>query len=127
VLVLDTAPAARADEAIGGSHDSLEPIHSRYARTPRLSPIVGKFAARLRERIDAARTAHAGGDFDDLSRFAHWLVGSAGMTGYDSLTAPARELEALANAHDAAGSSTVLARMDGMCERLVVPESVAAS
>jgi signal transduction histidine kinase/CheY-like chemotaxis protein/HPt (histidine-containing phosphotransfer) domain-containing protein len=127
VLLLDTAPAARTDEASGPSRDSLEPIHSRYAQTPRLSPIVGKFAARLRERIDAAWASHAGGDFDELARFAHWLVGSAGMTGYDSLTAPARELEALANAHEAAGSSTVLARLDSMCDRLVVPESVAAS
>ena len=69
---------------------SDQPIHSRFADQPRLSPIVAKFAARLRERIDEAWAYHADGDFEELGRFGHWLAGSAGMMGYDSLTGRTR-------------------------------------
>jgi len=127
VLMPATAPAAAATDAGLDVPASDAPIHSRFAHQPRLSPIVGKFAARLRERIDAAWESHSDGDFEELGRFGHWLVGSAGMMGYDSLTAPARELEALANAKDSPGSSMMLARLDSMCGRLVVPEPVGAA
>jgi CheY-like chemotaxis protein len=121
-----TAPAGLGTEPapLAGVPDS---IHSRFAGHPRLSPIVSKFAARLRDRIDQASESHAEGDFDELGRFAHWLAGSAGMMGYDTLTAPAQELEALARSRDASGSAAALAGLDGMCERLVVPEPLAAS
>jgi CheY-like chemotaxis protein/HPt (histidine-containing phosphotransfer) domain-containing protein/anti-sigma regulatory factor (Ser/Thr protein kinase) len=119
-LGVDTAP--RSLQAA-----SDQPIHSRFADQPRLSPIVAKFAARLRERIDEAWAYHAKGDFEELGRFGHWLAGSAGMMGYDSLTSPARDLEALAKAGDGSRASMVLAQLDGMCNRLVVPESVGAS
>ena len=122
-----SAPAPLASDAGPDSGASRAPIHSRFADQPRLSPIVGKFAARLRERINEAWEYHGDADFEELGRFGHWLAGSAGMMGYDSLTAPARELEALAKAGDGAGSSTVLARLDSMCDRLVVPEPVVAS
>ena len=121
----EAAAAAAARQAAVEASDLQTPIRSRFAQQPRLSPIVGKFAARLRERIDAAWACHARGDFEELARFAHWLVGSAGMMGYDGLTEPARELEALAKTEDGAGSSTMLARLDDMCRRLVVPEPVA--
>ena len=47
------------------------------------------------------------------------------MMGYDSLTAPARELEFLAKAGDSSGLDAALTRLDRMCDRLVVPEPVA--
>jgi len=120
------APAAPAGDAGADDHIADAPIHSRFAQQPRLSPIVGKFARRLRERIDAAWQSHDDGNFEELGRFGHWLVGSAGMMGYDGLTAPARELEALAKARDRSASAAMLARLDGMCERLVVPEAIVA-
>ena len=103
------------------------PIHSRFARHPRLSPIVSKFAARLRERLELAHAAHASADFDELERCGHWLAGSAGMMGYDSLTAPARELEARAKAGEIAETAALLSRLDAMCDLLVVPRALAAS
>jgi PAS domain S-box-containing protein len=109
--------------------DSIElgPIHSRFAAHARLSPIVSKFSSRLRERLEVARQAHSGADFEELDRFGHWLAGSAGMMGYDSLTAPARELEARAKAADADGTAALLARLDRMCDLLVIPQPLATS
>ena len=120
-------PAALATEPalLLGAGDA--PIHSRFARHPRLSPIVSKFAGRLRERLDQAYAAHSSADFDELDRFGHWLAGSAGMMGYDSLTAPARELEARAKAGDAEQAAVLLARLDAMCDLLVVPQPLATS
>jgi PAS domain S-box-containing protein len=103
------------------------PIHSRFAAHPRLSPIVSKFSSRLRERLEVAHQAHAGADFEELDRFGHWLAGSAGMMGYDSLTAPARELEARAKVGDAATTAALLRRLDRMCDLLVIPQPLAAS
>jgi CheY-like chemotaxis protein len=117
---LGTDPAPPASVPMG-------PIHSRFADHPRLSPIVGKFPGRLRERLGQAREALAGADFDELGRFGHWLAGSAGMMGYDGLTAPARELESLAKAGDARAATAVLARLDGMCDLLVTPRPLATT
>jgi CheY-like chemotaxis protein len=122
-----SVPAALGVEPALAPAAADAPIHSRFALHPRLSPIVSKFAARLRERLDLAQTALASSDFDELDRFGHWLAGSAGMMGYDSLTAPARELEAQAKARDAQASSALLARLDAMCELLVVPQPMAAA
>ena len=54
-------------------------------------------------------------------------AGSAGMMGYDSLTAPARELEARAKAGEIAETAALLSRLDAMCDLLVVPRALAAS
>jgi PAS domain S-box-containing protein len=123
----ESAPAPLGADAVSAFEVSSDPIHSRFADQPRLSPIVGKFAARLRDRLEHARDAHAAADFDELGRFGHWLAGSAGMMGYDGLTAPARRLETLAMEGDSAASLAVLSHLDGMCDRLVVPEPLATS
>jgi PAS domain S-box-containing protein len=122
-----SVPAALGVDLALASGAADAPIHSRFARHPRLSPIVSKFAARLRERLDVAQSALAVADFDEVDRFGHWLAGSAGMMGYDSLTAPARELEAQAKARDVEASSALLGRLDAMCDLLVVPQPLAAS
>ena len=120
-------PAALGIEPVLPAGGPDAPIHSRFARHPRLSPIVSKFAARLRERVDLAHAAHAAADFDELCSFGHWLAGSAGMMGYDSLTAPARELEASAKAGKVEEAAALLSRIDAMCDLLVVPQPLAVS
>ncbi|MDB5945492.1 MAG: arcB 7, partial [Ramlibacter sp.] len=82
VLMPVSVPAALAPDLPLEPAAGWSPIHSRFADHPRLAPIVGKFAARLRERLDQARRALAGEDFDQLGEFGHWLAGSAGMMGY---------------------------------------------
>ena len=123
---MSTPAALEPDVASPPDADDL-PIHSRFARDRRLSPIVSKFAARLRERLDLAHTAQAEADFDELDRFGHWLAGSAGMMGYDGLTAPARELEARAKARERVETAALLARLDAMCDLLVIPQPLATS
>ncbi len=125
VLMPVSVPAPLA--AASGTEAGADPIHSRFAEHPRLSPIVAKFASRLRERLAQARQSHAQADFDELGSFGHWLAGSAGMMGYDGLTAPAREVEALATTGDLHGLEVALSGLDVLCDRLVVPEPLATS
>ncbi len=120
-------PAPVGTDAVLLAGVPVDPIHSRFADHPRLSPIVSKFPGRLRERLGQAREALAGADFDELGRFGHWLAGSAGMMGYDGLTAPARELETLAKAGDTRATTALLARLDGMCDLLVTPQPLATT
>jgi CheY-like chemotaxis protein/HPt (histidine-containing phosphotransfer) domain-containing protein len=98
------------------------PIHSRFASNPKLVPIVRKFAARLDQQLEQARTALHGGDLPEVERLAHWLAGSAGTVGYDAFMAPARELEVAAKENDAAATEMVLQRLFRMAGQLEVPE-----
>ena len=102
------------------------PIRSRFARSARLAPIVRKFAARLAEQLGHARSALAGGDLAEVARLAHWLAGAAGTVGYDAFTPPARELEAAAQAGDAAVAETVLQRLERMADQIEIPELASA-
>ncbi|MBC7434931.1 MAG: response regulator, partial [Bdellovibrionales bacterium] len=97
------------------------PIRSRLASNKRLSPIVAKFAARLDEQMSLAEQAWAGGDSEEIARFAHWLAGAAGTVGYDAFTEPARELEVYAKAGNADGTSHALAALRAMARRVELP------
>jgi PAS domain S-box-containing protein len=122
-----SSPAPLGADRSAPAAQRRQGIHSRFAANARLSPIVARFAARLRERLAEAHKAHAGGDFEELGQFGHWLAGSAGMMGYDSLVPPAREMELLARTRDGSGIAAVLSLLDGMCDRLVLPDPVSAS
>ncbi len=127
VLMPVSVPAALGVDLPQIAAPGRGPIHSRFADHPRLAPIVSKFAARLRDRLDQARQALGAADFDEVGQFGHWLAGSAGMMGYDGLTEPARDLEVLARSGDAGGLNAALSRLDLMCDRLVIPEPLATS
>jgi CheY-like chemotaxis protein/HPt (histidine-containing phosphotransfer) domain-containing protein len=102
------------------------PIRSRFARSARLVPIVRKFAGRLAEQLGHARRAVMGGDLAEVARLAHWLAGAAGTVGYDAFTPPAKELEAAAQAGDAALAEEILQRLERMAGQLEVPELASA-
>jgi CheY-like chemotaxis protein/HPt (histidine-containing phosphotransfer) domain-containing protein len=102
------------------------PIRSRFANSARLVPIVRKFAGRLAEQLAHTRNAFAAGDFAEVARLAHWLAGAAGTVGYDAFTPPAKELEAAAQAGDAALAEGVLQRLARMADQLEIPELASA-
>lgn len=67
---------------------------------PYLAPIFARFAKETEERLPRMRTQCAAAAWDDLSREAHSLKGSAGHFGLPPLIAKARELETAAKAQD---------------------------
>jgi CheY-like chemotaxis protein/HPt (histidine-containing phosphotransfer) domain-containing protein/anti-sigma regulatory factor (Ser/Thr protein kinase) len=100
------------------------PIRSRFAGNAKLVPIVRKFAGRLEQQLELARSALEAGDLKEVERLAHWLAGAAGTVGYDAFTRPARELEAASKAGDAAASEGVLQRLLRMGGQLELPDLV---
>ena len=101
------------------------PVRSRFADNARLVPIVRKFAGRLQQQLELARSALDAGDLPEVERLAHWLAGAAGTVGYDDFTEPAREMEAAAKAGDGVESAAVLRRIARMADLLEVPELAA--
>ena len=97
------------------------PVVSRFAKHPRLKTAARRFAARLDEQLHAMERAHAESNFVELTALAHWLKGAGGTVGYDDFTAPARNLETLAKAGDAPGTTAVLAELRDLAARLEVP------
>jgi len=98
------------------------PIHSRLRDDALLVPIVRSFAARLREKLDAAESAWSTQDCEQVAEFAHWLVGTAGTVGFDEFTDPARFLERCAVNLELEGIGPALAALRVLERRLVIPE-----
>ena len=92
------------------------PIVSRLADRPRLRPTIAKFPARLAEQLAAAERARKLGNTEEVAAFAHWLAGAGGTVGYDAFTEPARRLEQLAKAGQAAGIGSHAAVCDPACD-----------
>ena len=101
---------------------AIGPIASRLAGNSRLHPIIRKFPARLRERLDAMDALGAVPACEAVAAFAHWLAGSAGNVGYDAFSEPARRLEQHARNGERDQMATVLIELRALARRIVVPE-----
>ena len=99
------APVA-ANESVMETADTqdtaadLTPIVSRLAGTGKLDAVIDKFIVRLDEQLPLMQAAIDAGDMEELAALAHWLKGSGGTVGFDTLSAPARELETLARSNE---------------------------
>jgi len=119
------AAAARAHTTV---RTDGAPVLSSYASQQRMWPILGRFAARLTEQLEAMDQAYSALDFKELAALAHWLKGAGGTVGYHAFTEPARTLESCAKAGDGPGADAALRELHHLAARLVVPgEEQAAS
>ena len=76
--------------------EDTSPIVSRLANSGKLAAVVDKFIIRINEQLPLMQKAIDDGDMTELAALAHWLKGSGGTVGFDTLSAPAKELEELA-------------------------------
>jgi len=102
------------------------PVRSRLAKHPRLRAVARKFAEQMPERMRALAAASQAGELAQVAALAHWLKGTAGSTGYDAFTAPARELEQCAKAGDLEGVRAGIVTVAALVDRIVLPEAAAA-
>jgi HPt (histidine-containing phosphotransfer) domain-containing protein len=98
------------------------PVVSRLADRPRLRATVRQFAQRLGGNLQAMEAARQQGDLVELARLAHWLKGAGGTVGYDAFTEPAACLEQCAKAGSADQIQAVLAELNALAARMVVPK-----
>ncbi len=62
---------------------------------PELDSMVSDFAERFDQKLDEFHAALSGGDFEELSKLAHWLKGTGGTIGFPIITEKAAVLEQL--------------------------------
>ena len=111
------APIATGLNEPAGTADS--PIESSLLGVdPRFRDIVARFLPKLRQELDAMRTALAEEDLESVARRAHWLKGSGGNVGFDVFTAPAGRLESGARAGDAEAARAALGEIEAQARRV---------
>ncbi len=101
--------------------DTVSPVTSRLAGNPRLQTVIGKFITKLGSELKRAQSALDRGDMAQLALIAHWLKGAGGTVGFDVFTAPAAELEQLAQADNAADAGRVLEHLESLAKAIVPP------
>jgi CheY-like chemotaxis protein len=114
-------PVAVASRAEAATPTDAAPVLSSYANQQRMWPILGRFASRLDEQLNAMDEAYSALDFPQLASLAHWLKGAGGTVGYHAFTEPARVLETCAKAGDGPGASAALRELHHLGSRLEVP------
>jgi len=71
----------------------LKPVVSRLEIHPKFQPVILKFVDKLEKELVKLNEALSARDFQEISRWAHWLKGAAGTVGFDDFTEPAQKLE----------------------------------
>lgn len=127
-MLSETAPLVPAAPLItpvetGTSLDtqiaSLEPLVSSLPMDDEdYRMIVEMFIDRLQKQILDFRSKLDEGDFKELANLAHWLKGSGGTAGFESLTEPAKLLQDAAEADDSAQCGTLLTQIEGLVARI---------
>ncbi len=111
--------------AVEGESAATSPIYSKLpSSSKKFRHLIVRFAARLKEQLQAMEQARLQGQFKEIAAFAHWLKGTGGTVGFDEFTAPAAKLEKLAKE----GGSELeiqqaIAHLTGMAQRLVIPDA----
>jgi two-component system, sensor histidine kinase len=88
---------------------------------PDFREIVEDFIGFLGRQLDVMKKACGEGDLSTVIEAAHALKGTAGGAGFDALTRPAKELEALARSGRQAEMPDALRVLERLAERIAVP------
>lgn len=90
-----------------------------------MADIVREFVPRMRQRIGQMRADADGGRWSDLDSHAHWLKGSAGMTGFLTVSSLASKLQTAVHSQDEQACEQIMRSIEELVERVVAPELVA--
>jgi signal transduction histidine kinase/CheY-like chemotaxis protein len=87
--------------------------------------IILEFIDRLQQQLQAMQQAWDTGNFDELSRLAHWLKGSGGTAGFPAFTQPAKRLETMVKEHRDEEIVAILAELRDLVDRIEAPKNSA--
>jgi HPt (histidine-containing phosphotransfer) domain-containing protein len=94
-------------------------IYSSLASDPDFGELVEMFVDEMPDRVQALVDQAQGANWDELTRLAHQLKGSAGSYGFHEITPFARQLEAAAK--ERSEEAAILRSLDelvAMCRRV---------
>jgi PAS domain S-box-containing protein len=103
--------------------ETTEPVRSRLHDHPKLKVVAQSFVDTLDARKAAIRQAWEDRNYDSLASLGHWLKGTGGTAGFDVFTAPARSMEAAAQARSEAELEVLIAELLDLADRVVGPIS----
>jgi len=89
------------------------PVHE-----PAYRSVVDRFIVTLSTKLPAMQAALGAGDFQELSRLAHWLKGTGGSAGFPVLTSTAESLERAAHAEDDSQIIEILLELTDLSVRI---------
>jgi CheY-like chemotaxis protein/HPt (histidine-containing phosphotransfer) domain-containing protein len=101
------------------TNDAEEPLRSIYADKPVIARVLPSFVGCLNDRVHEMNAALAGGEFEELRRFAHQLKGAGGSYGYPSISTAALALETDAREKRAEAAKASLAKLAALCQAAV--------
>ncbi|MCA9246650.1 MAG: response regulator [Planctomycetales bacterium] len=90
---------------------------------PDFLEIVEEFVVTLEARFAEIESCLAAGQFDELSRHAHWLKGTSGTAGFADLVGPSAQLEQYAKAGEPKACEESLHEIRALAARIVLPSS----
>jgi len=128
-----TQPAASGAQSAASpapppASPEAEPLVSSLpADDPDFREIIGEFIEIFHQKLSAMEEALAREDLDDLAALAHWLKGSGGTAGFDTLTLSAKRIEKLAKQHQRAPLEGALQDLRELAARIVAPSAFLAS
>ena len=105
----------------GDSTETLDdgPLVSTLpTNVPRFAALVSKFAKRLDEQLAEMDRSLEQGDFEELSKLAHWLKGSGGTVGFADFTEPAARLEECSKLQELDEIESSLAELKHLSKRI---------
>jgi len=105
-------------ESSSATADDSTLVSSLAARDARFQPTVDDFVVRCLDRKKEFHAALESGDFDALTKIAHWLKGSGGTVGFIEFVEPSAALEQAAKISDQEACETHLAELDALWLRL---------
>jgi HPt (histidine-containing phosphotransfer) domain-containing protein len=83
--------------------------------------IICEFADMLPEKLEEIQKTLEVGSFEEIKKFGHWLVGSAGTVGLEPFVAPAREIENMVT-FDHRRLENLIDHLSMLCDRIEVPQ-----
>jgi len=104
----------------------LKPVVSRLETHPTLQPVILKFVDKIGKESVKLNEAFSARDFQEISRWAHWLKGAAGTVGFDDFTEPAQKLELAAAGSDIRQVQQVVEEIQALIDAIEVSGKVLA-
>ncbi|MGV3485128.1 MAG: ATP-binding protein [Planctomycetaceae bacterium] len=99
------------------------PVHSSLPTDDaEMADIVREFVPRMRQRVAEMRFDADAARWPSLDSHAHWLKGSAGTTGFLSISSLAAKLQTAIHADDDRGCRELMASIEDLVSRVVAPE-----
>lgn len=106
--------------------DAVQDVDWIYSTLPvdelEFAMIAKDFVPAVEEKLNQMRACLNQGDFEELSKLAHWLKGAGGTCGFNEFYEPSLDLEKAAKASSLERSTKSFLELSDLAKRISIPE-----